>query len=60
MNQEISGLCARAKNLFSGGSAKPTCNNAAQSLAEEISEITVELNPTLKSGCWNYSCDLWR
>ncbi len=49
MNQKISGLCAKAKNLFSGGSEKPTCNNAAQSLAEEISEITVELNPTLKA-----------
>ena len=49
MSHKVMGLCAKAKNLFSGGSVKPVCNNAAQSLAEEISEITVQLNPTLKA-----------
>jgi hypothetical protein len=53
VNQTIIGLCAKAKNLFSGGSVKPVCNNAAHSLAEEISEITVQLNPTLKAVAGN-------
>ena len=58
INEKVAGLCARAKNLFSGGSSKPVCNNAAQSLAEDISEITVELNPTLKavSGTIHATC----